>query len=160
VRSTKTSLGLSNSSEWFRSVHTRVNTAPDARMKVSRSDIISRCLMACCPNCGRFGMFKNWFRLNRHCSHCEMQLEKDESGFYFGTTSIGYVLAILLVIIPVCVFVVMGKIGMWTGVILAIIGSILLCVGLYPLLLCWVILTYYLVSPQELPEHKEKDKSN
>lgn len=122
-------------------------------MKISRSEIASRCLIARCPNCGGFGMFKNWFRLNKTCSHCEMPLEKEESGFYFGTTSIGYVLAIILVIIPICVLVVQDVLGMWTGVALAILGSILLCAALYPLLLCWVILTYYLFSPQELPEN-------
>lgn len=129
-------------------------------MKIARSEIISRCLTACCPNCGRFGMFKNWFRLNKHCTHCEMPLEKEESGFYFGTTSIGYVLAIILVIIPICVLVVMDKIGMWTGVGIAIAGSILLCVCLYPLLLCWVILMYYLISPQELPGNQKANEAN
>jgi len=89
-----------------------------------------------------------------------MPLEKEESGFYFGTTSIGYVLAILIVIIPICVLVVMDLIGMWTGVILAILGSILLCAGLYPLLLCWVILFYYCLSPQELPANQSVADEN
>jgi len=98
-------------------------------------------------------MFKHWFRLNKVCSGCEMTLEKEESGFYFGTTSIGYVLAILIVIIPICFLVVQEVIGMWTGVIIAIVGSILLCAALYPLLLSWVILAYFMVCPQELPEN-------
>lgn len=89
-----------------------------------------------------------------------MPLEKEESGFYFGTTSIGYVLAIVVVIIPICVLVVQDKIGMWTGVILAIIGSILLCALLYPLLLSWVILMYYLINPQELPGNHSEDKAS
>lgn len=88
-----------------------------------------------------------------------MPLEKEESGFYFGTTSIGYVLAILLVIIPVCILVVLKTISVWLGVAIAIGGSILLCVGLYPLLLSWVILAYYLVSPQELPANHEKSEA-
>lgn len=79
-----------------------------------------------------------------------MPLERDESGFYFGTTSIGYVLAILFVIIPVCILVVMDLIGMWTGVTIGIVGSILLCVALYPFMLCWVIALYYVVQPGEL----------
>lgn len=82
-----------------------------------------------------------------------MQLEKEESGFYFGTTSIGYVLAIIIVIVPVCILVVLDKIGMWTGVTIGIVGSILLCVLLYPLLLCWVIMSYFVVCPQELPKN-------
>ena len=70
-------------------------------MKVERGEIFSRALTGRCPNCGQFGMFKNWFRLHKRCSNCGMELEKEESGFYFGTTSIGYVLSIILVIIPV-----------------------------------------------------------
>ena len=84
-----------------------------------------------------------------------MQLEKDESGFYFGTTSIGYVIAIIFVIIPVCVLVVQEKLGMWSGVSVGIIGSILLCTFLYPFMLCWVIMVYFLVCPQELPENAD-----
>ena len=126
-------------------------------MKIQRGDIITRSLTGRCPNCASFGMFKHWFRLNRCCSLCGMQLEKDESGFYFGTTSIGYVLAIIFVILPVCILVVMEKLGMWTGITLGIVGSILLCVLVYPLLLCWVIMTYFVVCPNELPENVEAE---
>jgi uncharacterized protein (DUF983 family) len=83
-----------------------------------------------------------------------MELEKEESGFYFGTTSVGYVLAILLVIVPVCILVVMDVLGMWAGIAIAIIGSILLCVLLYPLMLCWVIMFYYIVQAEELPKNR------
>lgn len=84
-----------------------------------------------------------------------MELEKEESGFYFGTTSIGYVLAILLVILPVCVLVVKEMVGMWVGVSIGIIGSTLLCLLLYPILLCWVIMLYYVVQADELPENTD-----
>ena len=120
-------------------------------MKVARSEIFSRTLTGRCPNCGSFGIFLNWFRLRKNCAHCDMELEKDESGFYFGTTSIGYVLAIVLVIIPVCVLVVMELLSMWAGVIVGITGSILLCTLLYPFMLCWVIMLYFIVQPEELP---------
>ena len=83
-----------------------------------------------------------------------MELEKEESGFYFGTTSVGYVLAILLVIVPVCILVVMDVLGMWAGIAIAIIGSILLCALLYPLMLCWVIMLYYIVQAEELPKNQ------
>lgn len=125
-------------------------------MKIERGEIIARSLTGRCPNCAEFGMFKNWFRLNKNCTHCEMQLEKEESGFYFGTTSIGYVLAIIFVILPVCILVVMDKLSMWTGVSIGIIGSILLCVLLYPFMLCWVIMVYFAVCPQELSENADK----
>lgn len=128
--------------------------------EVKRSEIALRSLSGRCPNCGGFGMFRNWFRLNRNCRCCGMPLERDESGFYFGTTSLGYVLAILLVIIPVCILVVMDLIGMWTGVIVGIIGSIALCVALYPVLLCWVILSYYLLQPHELCANQASDRQD
>ncbi|MEN8660936.1 MAG: DUF983 domain-containing protein [Lentimonas sp.] len=127
-------------------------------MKITRGEIIARSLTGRCPNCGEFGMFKNWFRLNKHCTSCDMQLEKEESGFYFGTTSIGYVLAIIFVIIPVCVLVVMDKFSMWTGVTIGILGSIILCVALYPFMLCWVIMTYFAVCAEELPKNAEDAK--
>ena len=126
-------------------------------MKVERAEIFARSLTGRCPNCGSFGIFKNWFRLHKNCPSCEMELEKDESGFYFGTTSIGYVLAIVFIIIPICILVVQEVIGMWLGVSLGILGSILLCTLLYPFMLCWVIMLYYTVQPEELPLNKDSD---
>ena len=123
-------------------------------MEVKRGEIFSRTLSGRCPNCGHFGIFQSWFRLRKQCPECEMELEKEESGFYFGTTSVGYVLAILLVIVPVCILVVMDVLGMWVGIAIAIIGSILLCVLLYPLMLCWVIMLYYIVQAEELPKNR------
>ena len=120
-------------------------------MKVERGEIFSRALTGRCPNCGQFGMFKNWFRLHKRCSNCGMELEKEESGFYFGTTSIGYVLSIILVIIPVCILVVKDMLSMWVGVGIDIAGSIMLCTLLYPLMLSWVIMLYYVVQADELP---------
>lgn len=121
-------------------------------MTIKRSDIIQRGLTGRCPRCGTFGLFRHWFRLNKHCQSCGLELEKDESGFYLGTTSIGYVLSIILVLIPVCVLVVLDILGVWSGVTLAILGSILLVVVLYPLLLCWVLMSYYVIFPERLDE--------
>ena len=125
-------------------------------MKVERSEIFSRALTGRCPNCGQFEMFKNWFRLQKRCPNCGMDLEKEESGFYFGTTSIGYVLSIILVIIPVCILVVMDMLSMWVGVGIGIIGSIMLCTLLYPFMLCWVIMLYFMVQAEELPNNSPK----
>lgn len=126
-------------------------------MKVERAEIFTRSLTGRCPNCGSFGIFRNWFRLHKSCPSCDMELEKEESGFYFGTTSIGYVLAIIVIIIPVCILVIQEVIGMWTGVSLGIVGSILLCTLLYPIMLCWVIMMYFTVQPEELPSNKDRD---
>jgi uncharacterized protein (DUF983 family) len=124
---------------------------------IERGKVISRTFFGRCPNFGKFGMFKNWFRLNTHCKSCAMPLERDESFFYFGTTSIGYVLAILCVILPICILVIRNAIGMWTGVLLGISGSIFLCILLYPLLLSWVIMGYYTFCPGELPSNRKEE---
>lgn len=80
-----------------------------------------------------------------------MSLEQEDAGFYFGTTSIGYVLAIVVIIIPICVLVVKEVLAVWTGVILGLFGSVLLTTLLYPLMLSWVIMSYYTLFPHELP---------
>ncbi len=121
-------------------------------MKISRGDIIARGLTGRCPRCGAFGLFRHWFRLNKSCSGCGLPLEKEESGFYFGTTSIGYVLAIIVVLIPVCFLVVLDLLSVWMGVALAIVGSVLLVVALYPILLCWVLMSYYALFPERLED--------
>ncbi len=124
-------------------------------MNVERGAIISRSLTGHCPNCGAFGMFKHWFRLNKNCTGCEMPLEKEDAGFYFSTTSIGYVLAIIVIIIPICVLVVKGVLAMWTAIIIGCVGSVALTTLLYPLMLSWVIMSYYTLFPHELPANSE-----
>jgi uncharacterized protein (DUF983 family) len=129
-------------------------------MKVKREEIILRSLIGRCPNCGAFGMFKHWFRLNKHCTDCEMPLEKEDAGFYFGTTSIGYVLAIIFIIIPVCILAVREALTMWIAISTGIIGSILMTTLLYPLMLSWVIMSYYTLFPHELPANNESDNES
>ena len=80
-----------------------------------------------------------------------MELEKDESGFYLGTTSIGYVMAIILIIVPVCFLVIFEVLKAWIGVVIAITGSIVLFLAMYPIILCSVIMLYYTVQAEELP---------
>ena len=89
-----------------------------------------------------------------------MQLEKEDAGFYFGTTSIGYVLAIIVVIIPVCILSVKEVLAVWTAVIIGIMGSVLLTTLLYPLMLSWVIMGYYTLFPHELPANSKPDQPN
>jgi len=84
-----------------------------------------------------------------------MELEKEESGFYLGTTSMGYVLAILVVLLPVCILVIKEVVGLWLGVTIGVVGSLVLCVATYPILLCGVMMLYYLVQAEELPENQE-----
>ena len=122
-------------------------------MKVERFEIFSRAVTGRCPNCGQLAMFKNWFRYYKRCPNCGIELEKEESEFYSGTTSIGYVLSINLVIIPVCISIVIDLLSMWLGVGIGIVGSIMLCTLLYPLILCSVIMLYYVVHTDGLPNN-------
>ena len=84
-----------------------------------------------------------------------MSLEKEDAGFYFGTTSIGYVLTIILIIIPICILVVKKVLAVWTAVLIGVVGSVLLTTLLYPLMLSWVIMSYYTLFPNELPANNE-----
>lgn len=120
-------------------------------MPPSSGEIITRGLSGSCPKCGERGLFRNWFQLQKECSRCGLPLGK-EDGFYLGTTSIGYVLAIVIVLIPICFLVVTDVIGVWLGVTIGIVGSLLLVAAAYPLMLCALITVYYLVRPQELED--------
>ncbi|GHB99119.1 hypothetical protein GCM10007047_14020 [Cerasicoccus arenae] len=82
-----------------------------------------------------------------------------EDGFYLGTTSIGYVLAIIVVLIPVCFLVVTDVIGVWLGVSIGIFGSLVLVAAIYPAMLCALITVYYLFRPQELVD-SQNDSSD
>ena len=125
-------------------------------MKVERGKIFSRALKGRCPNCGQFGMFKNWFRFHKRCPNFGMELEKEESGFCYGTTPIGYVLSITLVITPVCIIVVINMLSTCVGMGIGIVGSIMLCTLIYPIMLCWVIMHYYVVQADKLPNNSHE----
>jgi len=127
--------------------------------RVDRGEILVRGATLRCPNCGGYGLFRNWFKLHKACRLCGMTLEK-EQGFYLGTTSIGYVLAIIFVLIPVCVLVVTDVLSLWVGVSVGIIGTIVFTVALYPCLLGWVIMLYFAILPQELPANQPQDKAS
>lgn len=119
-------------------------------LEVSRADIVIRGLFCGCPNCAEHGLLKNWFTLNKICAGCGLNLEKSD-GFYSGTTSIGYVATILLVLIPVIVLVVNKSITVGVGIALSIAGCGILITLLYPLMLGWMVMAYYLTAPDQLP---------
>jgi uncharacterized protein (DUF983 family) len=125
-------------------------------MNVTRLEIARRCLLLRCPNCGAGGQMRSWFRLRSACSACGL-VHSQEDGFTLGTTSIGYVVAFLFVVVPMCILVVENDLSVWAGVILGILGSILLSIGLYPVFLGWVLLTYYLINAENLPMNRKAD---
>jgi uncharacterized protein (DUF983 family) len=99
---------------------------------VSRGEIIARGLLCHCPNCGKRGLLASWFRLGKACASCGMDLARS-AGIYSGTTSIGYVAAILFVIIPVCFLVTYKVLSVTAGVLLGIFGTFGFIVLIYPL---------------------------
>ena len=125
-------------------------------LKITRGDIIARGILCYCPNCGQRGLLKSWFRLNAACAQgCGLDLAKS-AGVYSGTTSIGYVAAIIFVIIPTCFLVVFKLLTVGQGVALGILGSLGFIVLIYPVMLCWMVMAYHLALPEELPVNQRK----
>jgi len=125
-------------------------------LKITRGDIIARGILCYCPNCGQRGLLKSWFRLNDACAQgCGLDLAKS-AGVYSGTTSIGYVAAIIFVIIPTCFLVVFKLLTVGQGVALGILGSLGFIVLIYPVMLCWMVMAYHLALPEELPANQRK----
>ena len=122
-------------------------------MPITRSQVIARGLLCGCPNCGQRGLLKSWFRLQPACTGCGMDLSKSD-GFYTGTTSIGYVASILVVLIPVLVLVAKKVLTVGLGVALGILGSFAFVVLIYPVMLCWMVMAYHVALPQELPGNR------
>jgi uncharacterized protein (DUF983 family) len=122
----------------------------EPELKITRGDIIARGVLCHCPNCGKRGLLASWFRLNKACHACGMDLARSP-GLYSGTTSIGYVAAIIFVIIPVSFLVVFKVLSVTTGVLLGIFGSFGFIVLIYPVMLCWMVMAYHVAMPGELP---------
>ncbi len=122
----------------------------EPELKITRGDIIARGVLCHCPNCGKRGLLASWFRLNKACLSCGMDLARSP-GLYSGTTSIGYVAAIIFVIIPVSFLVVFKVLSVTTGVLLGIFGSFGFIVLIYPVMLCWMVMAYHVAMPGELP---------
>lgn len=82
-----------------------------------------------------------------------MGLAKSD-GFYTGTTSIGYVASIVVVLIPTGFLVVRKVLPAWGGILLGIGGSFVFIIALYPAMLCWMVMAYHLALPGELPANR------
>ena len=122
----------------------------EPELTVSRAEVIRRGVLCRCPNCGGRGLLASWFRLNKACAACGMDLAKAH-GFYSGTTSIGYVAAILFILIPDFLLVSAKAIGVTAGILLGMFGSFGFIVLIYPAMLCWMVMAYHVAMPGELP---------
>jgi uncharacterized protein (DUF983 family) len=119
-------------------------------MQVSRKTTAFRALRGKCPNCGKPGVFARPFYLATACRHCGLPFDR-ERGFTLGTTSIGYVVAIILIFPPIIFFTVMGTLDPVHAVILGVIGSFAIPTLLYPFLLRCVVAMYFASLAHELP---------
>lgn len=122
-------------------------------MSVTRLDVFRRGVVGCCPNCGHRTLLQSWFRLHSACQTCAMPLAKS-SGFYSGTTSIGYVASLLFIITPLCFLVISKVVSVAQAILLGMGGTFLFMLGLYPLMLCWMVMAYYVALPEELPANQ------
>jgi hypothetical protein len=95
-------------------------------------------------------LLASWFRLGKACRSCGMDLARSAE-LDSGTTSIGYVAAILFVIIPICFLVSFKVLSVKAGVLLGIFGTFGFIVLIYPVMLCWMVMAYHVALPGELP---------
>jgi uncharacterized protein (DUF983 family) len=141
--------------------HSRFAEGNDAsyalEVKVTRGEVAQRCLLLRCPNCGSGGQLRSWFRLHPSCPACGLKHSVEE-GFTLGTTSIGYVVALIIVFLPVCVLVYFNLLPVWAGILAGIVGSVVVSIGMYPIFLGWVLMTYYVVNVEHLPANQPAPK--
>ncbi len=126
----------------------------ETELKITRAEIIQRGLLCNCPNCGEHGLLQSWFRLNKSCAHCGMDLARS-AGFYSGTTSIGYVASIIFIIIPICFLVGYKVLSVGAGIALGIVGTFGFMVLIYPVMLCWMVMAYHVALPLDLPGNRD-----
>lgn len=116
--------------------------------KPTRLEAFSRGLVCKCPRCGESGLLKSYYKLHAACPHCNLSFEKEE-GFTLGTTSIGYVLAIFFILIPLVLLAILGWIGTWTAILVGGLLSLALPIVLYPWLLGMVVGSYFALFGHE-----------
>jgi uncharacterized protein (DUF983 family) len=49
-----------------------------------------------CPNCGRGGLFRRWFRMFPRCPNCRLSYFREE-GYYLGAMFLNFILSALLI---------------------------------------------------------------
>lgn len=84
-----------------------------------------------CPQCGDSKLVRNWFSVMHTCERCQYVLQNQE-GYTYGMSSIGYIIAFFLVVVPMCCLILMGWIPTLWGIIITVILSVGLYLALYP----------------------------
>ena len=125
-------------------------------MRVTRQMAAKRAITGRCPNCGQQGIFARPFHLPPECPHCGLPLNR-EHGFTLGTTSVGYVLALIFILAPCLYFVMSGALSVTLGVILGVVLSIIFPIITYPFLVRCVVALYFYSLAHELPANTGKE---
>lgn len=124
-------------------------------MQVTPWKIVVRGLQHRCPNCGGATLFARWTRwltVNERCRACGLAFEREE-GFFLGAMVINYTVT-GLPLVPLCVAVVMGVLGVAAAVIAISVWCILFPVLFFRTSKSLWLMTYYLALPRELPANR------
>lgn len=121
---------------------------------VTRSQIITRGLTNCCPNCGGRTLFTpgKLFALNKECPACGLKFSRDtDEGFYLGSLSLNYGVTIVCFLVPVLLLAYFDIIPATPAYVIAAIGAIAVPALLYRSSRSWFLMNYYLLLPHHLP---------
>ncbi|MFM8312752.1 MAG: DUF983 domain-containing protein [Deltaproteobacteria bacterium] len=107
-----------------------------------------------CPSCGRGSLFKSWFLLNEHCSHCECLFQsREDDTYFFMYMSTGFITGIFIVGM---FFIIPNDIKYGKLILLAL--SLLLFIATHPFRKgLAVAIDFYVDSRSEYPKHREKN---
>lgn len=120
-------------------------------MPVSKSDIVSRGLKLCCPNCGRKTLFQHGaLRINDRCPICRVDLNRGE-GFFLGPMVLNYSFVAFGFVLPCIVLWGIGVLRLGWAIGIAAAGCALLPVFLYRLSWSLWLMLYFWFLPERLP---------
>ena len=124
-------------------------------MKVTRGQIIARCLTNRCPNCGGRTLFEagTFFKTNKECPRCGFKIERDE-GFFLGSMSLNFGVTLVGFLTPVMLLAYDNVIGTTFAIVLAGLGSFGFPVLFYRSSRSWWLMNYYFFLPQHLPANR------
>lgn len=67
--------------------------------------LVSRALTLRCPNCGAWGIFRDWFHLETRCPRCRLRLERGEHDYFLGSMMFNLVVAEGMFVLGMVLFI-------------------------------------------------------
>ncbi len=98
------------------------------------------------------------FRLRHECPYCGLRFQ-EESGVTLGTTVVGYVLVVGLVVCPLLLGLAFGWIPPWLAIAAGVLLSFSLPAILYPVLLRVTLAAWFGFHPDAFNQEYEAPKS-